>query len=281
MSLVDVAVIVLTKNEEANLPHALKSVCGWAKEVFVFDSFSTDCTEAIARECGAKFVQHCFEDYSKQRNAALDLLPITAAWTMFLDADERLDDALKREVAAAIGADAVDGYYVRFKLYWRGTWVRRGYFGTWLMRLFRTGKARTDDRGVNEHQVVNGSTAYLQNSIVHEDHKGIALWLEKHVQYARREATRVEREERPTIAALQGTQSERKNWIRFHLWQRMPPALRATGLFGKRMLIDLAFLDGPAAVEYHFLQALWFQLVVGAFEAENAQRALESDDSNA
>lgn len=282
MSLVDVAVIVLTKNEEANLPHALKSVCGWAKEVFVFDSFSTDCTEAIAREFGAKFVQHRFEDYSKQRNAALAGLRMRGSWTLFLDADEQVTPELKREIETAIERSDVDGFELALKFMWRGAWVRRGYYRTaYKTVLFRTGRARCDDRGVNEHILVDGRVARLDEPIHHEDHRGLDAWLRKHVDYARREASRAHGEPLPPLSELTGTHAQRKNWIRFHLWQRMPPALRATGLFGKRMLIDLAFLDGPAAVEYHFLQALWFQLVVGAFEAENAQRALESDDSNA
>jgi hypothetical protein len=145
------------------------------------------------------------------------------------------------------------------------------------LRLFRTGRARTDDRGVNEHQIVDGRVGLLQASIVHEDRRGLEHWIEKHVAYAKREARRVAVETRPGIRALLGTQAEQKNWVRWHLWQRLPPAARATALFGKRMVLDLAFLDGPEAVEYHFLQALWFQLVVGAFEAENEYRESGSD----
>lgn len=273
MSEVDVAVVILTKNEELNLPHALATVVGWAREVFVFDSFSTDGTERIARERGAHFVQHAFEDYSKQRNAALSQLPIRATWTLFLDADEQVTEALRTEIESSVAAGAFDAFELALKFVWRGQWVKRGYYRTAFKTvLFRTGSARCDDRGVNEHILVRGRVGRLREPIHHEDHRGLDLWLRKHVDYARREAARGTSEPLPPIRELFGSNAERKNWIRFHLWQRLPPAARAGALFGKRMLFDLAFLDGPEAVEYHFLQALWFQLVVGAFEAENAYR---------
>lgn len=277
---VDISVIILTKNEEMNLPHALASVAGWAREIVVFDSFSTDRTESIARAAGASFVQHRFEDYSKQRNAALEGLRLAGSWTLFLDADEQLTPALKTEIERALGHTDVDGFELALKFVWRGAWVKRGYYRTaYKTVLFRTGRARCDDRGVNEHMLVDGRVARLDEPIHHEDHRGLDAWLRKHVDYARREASRAHDEALPPLSELTGTHAQRKNWIRFHLWQRMPPALRASALFGKRMVLDLAFLDGPEAVEYHFLQALWFQLVVGAFEAENAHRAQERDES--
>jgi len=267
--MVDLAIVILTKNEQANLPFALSSVMGWARQVFVFDSLSDDETERIAREAGATFVQHEFRDYSSQRNAALTQLPIESAWTMFLDADEQIDESLKREIEVAIQRPEFDGYFIRHKMLWRGRWIRRGYFGTWRLPLFRTGKGHTDDRGVNEHQIVEGRVGYIDALLIHEDHNGLERWLLKHIDYARREAARVEAEARPGMRALLGNQTERKNWVRWSVWQRLPVPVRASALFGKRMLVDLAFLDGAEAVEYHFLQALWFQMLVGAFEAES------------
>jgi len=110
---------------------------------------------------------------------------------------------------------------------------------------------------------------YIDALLIHEDHNGLERWLLKHIDYARREAARVEAEARPGMRALLGNQTERKNWVRWSVWQRLPVPVRASALFGKRMLVDLAFLDGAEAVEYHFLQALWFQMLVGAFEAES------------
>src|SRR2546421_3974857 len=93
------AVVILTLNEEKNLPHALGSIRDWADEVFVLDSFSTDRTVEIAREAGGAVVQNAFVDYAKQRNFAIDHLPIKSEWILFLDADEWLTDELKDEIS--------------------------------------------------------------------------------------------------------------------------------------------------------------------------------------
>ena len=98
----DIAVIVLTFNEEANLAQALGSVGGWANEIFILDSLSTDRTLEIASQYGCHIAQNKFENYAKQRNYALDHLPIRSEWVLFLDADEWLPDALKQEISNLI-----------------------------------------------------------------------------------------------------------------------------------------------------------------------------------
>jgi glycosyltransferase involved in cell wall biosynthesis len=129
----DVAVIILTYNEEINLPQALESVVGWAREVFVVDSSSTDRTVEIARRYGCHVVQHPFEDYTKQRNFALSALPIEAAWIFFLDADEWLPEPLKEEIANRLAAEAAEcGFLVKRRLIWMGRWIRHGYYPTWV-----------------------------------------------------------------------------------------------------------------------------------------------------
>jgi len=55
-------------------------------------------------------------------------------------------------------------------------WIRRGYYPSWILRLFRHGKGRCEDRAVNEHLVVEGKTGKLQNDFMHEDRKGVTDW---------------------------------------------------------------------------------------------------------
>src|SRR5688500_10969184 len=156
----DVAVIVLTYNEEINIAQALDSLAGWAREIFILDSFSTDRTLDIARAYGCHVTQHKFENYARQRNYALDALPIRSEWVLFLDADEWLPDRLKQEISATLaGGPAVDGFYLNRRLIWMGRWIRRGYYPSWILRLFRRGKGRCEDRQVNEHLIVEGPTA--------------------------------------------------------------------------------------------------------------------------
>ncbi|MBI4525323.1 MAG: glycosyltransferase family 2 protein, partial [Deltaproteobacteria bacterium] len=92
------SVIILTYNEEHNLPDCLESLKGLESELFVVDSGSTDRTREIAEQYGAKVFQHSFENYAAQRNWTQQNLPIRGEWLLHLDADERLTPELVTEI---------------------------------------------------------------------------------------------------------------------------------------------------------------------------------------
>ena len=98
-----VSVVILTYNEEENLPRCLESVKGLKSEVFVIDSASTDRTKEAAETAGAQVVQHAFENYAAQRNWAQNNLPIKSEWVLHLDADERLTPELVDEIRETLG----------------------------------------------------------------------------------------------------------------------------------------------------------------------------------
>ncbi len=99
----NLAVVILTLNEEKNLPACLESVKGLDCEVLVVDSGSTDRTKEIAASAGAKVVEHPFENYAAQRNWAQQNLPIKNEWLLHLDADERLTPELVVEIRELLG----------------------------------------------------------------------------------------------------------------------------------------------------------------------------------
>src|SRR2546423_12654977 len=108
-----ITILIPTKNEEINLPFALASVVDWAQQVFVLDCGSTDRTEEITRQHGAEFVYHPWEGYARQKNWALDNLPITTPWVFILDADEAITPTLRDELMRIAASDSVpeDGFY--------------------------------------------------------------------------------------------------------------------------------------------------------------------------
>ena len=109
----------------------------------------------ISREAGCTVVQNGFIDYASQRNFAIDHLPIRSEWIFFLDADEWLTKDLKDEIGRVITLHPEEnGYRIKRRMIWMGKWIRRGYYPTWLLRLFRRGKGRCEDRTVNEHMIV-------------------------------------------------------------------------------------------------------------------------------
>ena len=263
-----VAIVILTLNEEKSLPYALDSVTGWADEVFVLDSFSTDRTLDVAKQYGCHVFQNRFEDYGKQRNHAISALPIESEWIFFLDADEWMTDALKQEIAQRTALRPEEnGFFVKRRLIWMGKWIRRGYYPIWILRLFRRAKGRSEQRTVNEHVIVDGKVGYLKNDFVHEDRKGIHEWIVKHNWYATREALELlkqeegERKEEIEVR-FSGAQAERKRWLRHRLWNRLPLVMRPFLYFLYRYVLRGGFLDGRPALVYHFMQALWFPLLI-------------------
>lgn len=262
------AVIILTYNEEANIAQALASIVGWADEIHILDSISTDRTLEIARQFEAQISLNKFVDYAKQRNHALEQLPIRSEWVFFLDADEWLPDALKQEISALIACGPVEnGFYIKRRLIWMGQWIRRGYYPTWILRLFRYGKGRCEDRAVNEHLIVDGPTGQLRNDFMHEDRRGVTDWIAKHNRYATTESqelfnTRSAPNYQEIDARMFGTQAQRKRWLRYKVWNRLPPLIRPFFYFFYRYILAGGFLDGRAAFAYHFLQGLWFPMLI-------------------
>jgi len=235
----------------------------------VLDSFSTDSTLEVARQFRADIHQHRFKSYAAQRNRALDL-PIRSEWILFLDADEWLPEPLKEEIATVLSSNPLEnGFYMKRRLIWMGRWIRRGYYPTWILRLFRRGKARCEQRGINPHLIVQPPVGFLKQDFVHEDHRGLSSWIARHNDYAACEAEELLRrksgakqEEIP--ARLFGTQAEQKRWLRHKVWERLPPLLRPFFYFGYRYFLRCGFLDGKEAFLYHFFQALWFPLLIDA-----------------
>jgi glycosyltransferase involved in cell wall biosynthesis len=272
----DLSVIILTFNEEANIAQALASACGWAKRVFIVDSFSTDKTLEIASSYNCVIAQFPFESYSRQRNRALSELPIDTAWTLFLDADEWLPEDLKIEMARVLETDPPEcGFYLRRRFYWLNTWIKRGYYPVWILRLFRSGKARCEDREVNEHILVNGTAGFLRGDFIHQDRKPLAEWIEKHNRYAVKEAQALLRaaDRRDTLpASFSGSQAERMRWLRERIYNRLPPVIRPALFFAYRVLLRGGILDGWRAIVYHFLQAFWYPLLIDLHFLELARK---------
>ncbi len=273
------SVVVLTLNEEANIQPCLSSVAGWANEIFVVDSHSTDRTIEIARQYTDKIYLHTFEGYSQQRNWALRNLSYANEWVFFLDADERPTEELKQEIEAALASapDDIAGFYIKRRFFFMGRWIKHGYYPSWVLRLFRHRIAQCDNLAVNEHFFVEGKTARLAFDILHEDQRGLSRWIERHNQYATLQAMEMrdadkpcpERSRRggPTRTSAKGIAAdsfEHRRRLRQAVAFALPPFARALLYFVYRYLFRLGFLDGKAGLIYHVLQGFWFPFLVDA-----------------
>jgi hypothetical protein len=166
-----IAAIVLTKNEERHIGACLDSLA-WADRRVVFDSMSTDGTCDLARQRGAEVIQHPFDDYASQRNAALDA--VEAGWVLFVDADERATPELAQEIRSIVeGETRVNGWHVPRHNYLFGRLTRgAGYWPDYQMRLLRRGQARYT-RPASEIVELEGEAGYLRNPLVHYNYESL------------------------------------------------------------------------------------------------------------
>lgn len=275
---VPVSVVVLTRNEEVNVRACLQSVA-WADEVFVVDSLSTDRTAEIAVSIGARVFFHPFEGYAKQRNWALDHLPLAHEWVLMLDADEQASLSLASEIADALSDQNCDGYYLKRRFFFLGKWMRHGgIYPTWILRLFKRHRVRFEDRPLNEHSILTGRTGYLEEPLDHRDGKSLSDWIAKHNRYAELEAEEFLQEMQAEAyassipARLCGSQAERKRWIKLRVWNRLPLFARPCLFFVRNYFLKLGFLDGRPGLIYHILWSFWVRFLIDAKIHEQRRR---------
>ncbi len=121
-----ISVYIITFNEEEKIKDALESV-GWADEIIVADSFSTDGTVQIAKAHGARVVQIPFEGFGSLRNDAI--AACSHDWIFSLDSDERCTSGAKQEILKIVNdPDSLDAYYVPRRNYFMGKCIRHGGF---------------------------------------------------------------------------------------------------------------------------------------------------------
>jgi glycosyltransferase involved in cell wall biosynthesis len=209
-----IAVVMIALNEAHNMEAVLENLKGWASEVFLVDSFSSDRTVDIALQHGAHVVQRSFRGFGDQWNFAMTELPISAPWTMKLDPDERLSDDLKREITSAIAGNDADGLSFDRRLWFmtRPLPVRHS-----LVRVWRTGRCRFTDVQVNEHPVVEGSIRHIHGDLEHHDSPDLEHWLDKQNKYTTAEAISAFHGNRlADEPRLLGTALQRRMWIKKH-----------------------------------------------------------------
>lgn len=255
----NITVLMIAKNEQLNLPHSIASVIEWADKVFVIDSGSTDNTVELAPSLGAEVVHQDWLGYARQKNWALDNLPITSEWCLFLDADEAVMPDLKAELLelAAKPLDAVEhnGYYINRYFIFLGKRIRHcGYYPSWNLRLFKRGKARYEERDVHEHMVVDGTTGYLTGHLEHDDRRGLEVYMDKHNKYSTLEAREIHRLRQQAQtdqidAKLFGAGPlSRRRWIKHHLYPKMPAKWLARFVFS--YILQRGFLDGVTGFRF-------------------------------
>lgn len=281
------SVIILTYNEEKNLPECLSSVKEFNSDIFVVDSGSTDRTVEIARAAGAYVTAHTFENYAAQRNWAQEHLPIQSDWVLHLDADERLTPELVRELQHVLETPppGVDGFLLRKRTVFMGRWIRHGgHYPSYHVRVFRFGKGVCEDRLYDQHFLVHGKTATLRHDYVDVVASDVATWTSRHVRWAQLEAREMLKGEAGAVRVvpdLWGTAVERRRWLRERLFWRLPLFGRAFMYGAYRYFVRLGFLDGVEGLIFHFLQGCWYRFLIDVYIHQYRSTAAASSRESA
>lgn len=237
---IPVSSVVLTLNEEINIPIVLASLAP-AEQVIVVDSGSTDQTVPLARAGGAEVIENAWRGYAEQRNYVLTHSAIRHDWVLFVDADERITSEGWDEIRAFL-ADPAGHRAADFKMHLHrfGKRIKHGGFTARFTRLLHRSHCRFLERPVHEHAIVNGPKHHMTVPFVHADHKPFTAWLDRHNRYSSLEAAA---RLHPPAQAPSGS-AGMKQWIRTHVWPKLPA--RPLLLFLYIYVVRLGFLDGKA-----------------------------------
>ena len=273
--LTNLAVVILTYNEEMHIERAIQSVKDITSEIFVIDSGSKDNTVKLAQENGAVVIYHPFINQAKQFNWALDNAPITADWIMRLDADEVIEQDLVTEIQEKLPKlnSNIVGINLKRKHIFMGRWVRHGgRYPLILMRIWRTGYGRVEDRWMDEHVVISGGeTVTFNGGFADHNLNDLTFFTDKHNKYATREAIEVLNQKYQLFGRDESLNKETtsfqasvKRIAKEKIYNKIPFTLAALSYFLYRYIFQLGFLDGRSGLVYHFLQGYWYRFLVGA-----------------
>ncbi len=294
MKQIDLTTIILTYNEEIHIRRCLENVCTFSKKVIVVDSPSTDRTQEICGEFdNVEVVEHKYPgNQAAQFNWAIDNLQIDTEWILRIDADEYLFPELIEELGDVFADEeklkGVNAFSMPRARAFMGKRLKHGIVkSVRLVRLFRKGKARYEDKEMDEQLIVlEGDTRDLKCEFIDDNRMPLRAWIDKHNDYAEREVRDYFLTLTSTVTSTVtstsaqggslsgGVQEKRDKKMGYY---RLPIFWRAIGYFFYRYIVKLGFLDGKEGFMWDFFQGLWYRLLVDAkiWEREHAERLEE------
>lgn len=272
----DITAIILTYNEELHIRRCLENVCPIVKKVYVIDSPSTDNTVAICSEFeNVEVVVHKYPgNQAEQFNWALDNVKIDTEWVLRLDADEYMTNELKLELKEKLNSlpQSTSAVVLPLGRAFMGRILKHGIVnGIKMIRLFRYGKVRYEQRLMDEHlEVLEGNTITFKNKFIDDNLLSVSKFTDKHNNYSSREAALL------LDAEYELTSISKKNVSQSYAsevatkraqkakYAKMPLFWRSLGYFFYRYFIKMGFLDGKEGFCWDFFQGLWYRMLVDA-----------------
>ena len=273
--MLDLSVVILTKDEELHIDRCLKNVSDIAKEIFIIDSFSTDKTLEIAsRYANVVVLQNKWiNNHAYQFNWGLDNAPITGKWVLRLDADEYLLPELIEEIKEKLPQlpENISGVSFNRRHIFMDKWMKHGIYPVTLLRLFRFGKGRCEQRLMDEHiQITDGKNIVFDHDFCDHNLNNLSWYCHKHVNYAVREAvdlldieiglTGAAKADQDRVINSQAETKRRKK----HSYAKKPIFWRSFAYFLYRYFFKGACLEGKEGFIFTFIQCWWYRTLVDA-----------------
>jgi len=236
------SVVLITHNEEANLPRTLESVVPLVRdgrgELIVVDSGSTDRTLEIGRSFGAKVFVEPWKGFAAQKNSAME--KASGDWVLQLDADESLEPEFTVEIEATLGTELrVNGFWIPRKNFFLGRWIRHGgFYPDPKLRLVRRGAGKFEEYGAHPTMKVEGPTGRFKHALLHHAYPTLRGYIDHMNSYSSAGAT---------IAVAKGHRS----------FSLIDIVVRPLLTFIYNYFIRLGFLDGREGLLLHLYHSVY------------------------
>ena len=274
--MLDMTVIILTKNEEKNITKCINSVKDFTKRIIVLDSYSTDKTLDIAKKLGCDIYQHEFIHYGAQFQYALDNCNIDTKWVFRLDADEEVTEESKNEIIDLCKKNEnndINGFVFRLQSNFLGKKMKHGFLSVLeKLCIFKFGTAYMENRYLGEQLILTeGKSIKMKSLSNHYDYKDLDFWTKKMNWYALREAKDFiyQKGKKQELATLDRPTRIRR-YIKYNIYYKLPSKFRVKLMYFYYHYLKLGFLDGKEGYYRDFFMVYWYRMLVDAkiFEAE-------------
>jgi len=268
MDKLKVSVLIMSQNEEKNIPNALDSVVEYFDQVIIVDSYSIDKTKDICLSYkDVDFYENHFENWAEQRNWMLKNCHIRNEIVFFLDADEWIDKDFIIELNAIIHSKIVfSAIYLKVKFLFLNKWLKYSYGHPKIKRIFNKEQLYFTGEGAREYAHIDEEKSISMSCyLIHQDRRPFDHWVKKHLSNADREASlyiklvnEIGNNDRNGLSF----KLRLKLFIRNRLWNIIPLGVRPFFYFLYRYFLQLGFLDGKEGFLYCVNHALWYQMLI-------------------
>ena len=257
-----VAIFILTFNEELHIERSVSSALKITNDIYVIDSFSKDSTKVLAEKLGAKVIQKKWMGFSSQVNYVINFLKEEYDWVIRLDADEYFSEEFVKNISFFLknSRSYVNGIFVERSIIFKNHLIRYGgLYKVPVIRIFNPREVYCDDKEMDEKIIIKrGKTINYPFQIIDKNEKDLNFWIKKHLTYSDLEIKNIYLK-KYNMKNYYSKKSKDKMKLFYY---SLIPILRCFLLFLYRYIYKLGFLDGLRGFYFHFLQTLWYRLVI-------------------